>query len=143
MKKVIDMIAGLPGTGIGGLLYLIIAIIMPFKELYRKLRNKSSHIHGRAIRKHMLLTVGVIASMWVMGWLISVVIQMSGLVATSGAKSSAVLSGNILALTPFVITIAALIFVQLSVYVLRFAVELDEKHKKNIAIKNKEIIQKV
>ena len=42
--------AGLPGTGLGGLFYLLLAFWMPFAELPRTLRGRSSRARWRAGR---------------------------------------------------------------------------------------------
>jgi hypothetical protein len=54
------MFAGLPGTGIGGMFYILLALFMPVCELYRMIRRHSS---GK-IWAFIAVQVGLVAGMW-------------------------------------------------------------------------------
>jgi len=59
------MVVGVPGTGIGGLFYLIAACSMPFVECWRWLRGERSHSGTRwgFIAGQLALMGGIIAAM--------------------------------------------------------------------------------
>ena len=54
--------AGLPGTGLGGLFYLVLAIWMPVAELYQTFRGRSSRARWRRVGQQFALACGIIAS---------------------------------------------------------------------------------
>ncbi len=58
------MIAGLPGTGIGGIFYLVIAIAMPIRELFHKAYNCSYRSRWGVIALTLGLVVAIFASLW-------------------------------------------------------------------------------
>ena len=65
------MTAGLPGTGIGGLFYLLLVFWMPVKELYLLARGRSNARRWRAIGFFASLTAGIVVTTYVEAWLIS------------------------------------------------------------------------
>jgi nicotinamide riboside transporter PnuC len=65
------MTAGLPGTGIGGLFYLMLVFWMPCRELYQLCRGRSSPQRWRAIGFYLALTAGIVILTYVEAWLIS------------------------------------------------------------------------
>lgn len=54
--------AGLPGTGIGGLFYLLLALWMPVAELHATLRGRSSRDRWRQVGTQFALACGIIAA---------------------------------------------------------------------------------
>lgn len=59
------MIAGLPGTGIGGLYYLLLVVLMPLRELYFWICGRSSRPRWRVISGIVLLSAVMIGAMQV------------------------------------------------------------------------------
>jgi hypothetical protein len=55
--------AGLPGTGLGGLFYLLLAFWMPLAELPRTLRGQSSRARWRRIGTQFGLAAGIVAAL--------------------------------------------------------------------------------
>jgi hypothetical protein len=55
--------AGLPGTGLGGLFYILLALAMPVVEVYRTLRGRSSADRWREVGTQFALACGIIAMM--------------------------------------------------------------------------------
>jgi len=53
--------AGLPGTGLGGLFYIVLALGMPLAELYRTLRGRSSLARWRQVGMQFALACGIIS----------------------------------------------------------------------------------
>ena len=58
------MNVGLPGTGIGGLFYLLTALLMPLFELGRTLRGGSSLQRWQRVGTQTALAVGILAGLW-------------------------------------------------------------------------------
>lgn len=60
--------AGLPGTGLGGLLYLALALVMPVREVYLTIRGRSSLERWKVVARQFAIACGVLvvveASFW-------------------------------------------------------------------------------
>ncbi|WP_299050184.1 hypothetical protein [uncultured Nocardioides sp.] len=81
------MTAGLPGTGLGGLFYLLLALYMPLHELVRTLQGRGSRERWRLALTQMLIALGIIAST------AAVVVVVGGLVpGARGAGTAALLA---------------------------------------------------
>ncbi len=113
------MIAGLPGTGIGGLFYLIIALFMPIREFYFKIRNKDDVKRWQIVKKHYLLTIWIILGMlitgWLLGWLIEIIIPTNNVISGNSGHVE-----NVIRISTFLFTLITLIIVYLNIHVLRF-----------------------
>ena len=64
------MTVGLPGAGIGGLFYLLAALLMPFRELVRTLQRRSSAARWSLVGEQFAHAVGIAAGTYATGWLI-------------------------------------------------------------------------
>lgn len=67
------MTAGLPGVGIGGMFYLVSALLMPFRSLVATITGREAR-WAVALRQASiaLTTIGVVwATLWGIGWLIA------------------------------------------------------------------------
>jgi hypothetical protein len=122
MRKDIDMTAGLPGSGIGGLFYLLTALLMPVHELGRTLMGLSSAKRWRLVIQQAALAAGILLAVWATGWALGWVVHWIGPVTTGGGLAAQVREVNILRLTPLVITLATLGGVMLAVQALRLLV---------------------
>jgi len=58
------MVAGVPGTGIGGLYYVLLAAWMPIKELRRTFSGRSSLARWRFVLFQVSLAAAIIAALW-------------------------------------------------------------------------------
>jgi hypothetical protein len=67
------MTVGLPGAGIGGLFYLVATITLPIRHAWRVLRGQPTEVEARDIVRALLLAVGILAGIWVAGWLLGIV----------------------------------------------------------------------
>lgn len=81
------MTVGLPGAGIGGLFYLMAALLMPVRELGRTLRGRSSLARWGLVGRQFANAAGIAAGTWATGWLI--VIGARHLVATTTTTAGA------------------------------------------------------
>ena len=62
------MTVGLPGTGIGGLFYLVTALLMPVRELGLTLRGRSNGKRWRSVVLQVALAGGIIGGLWATAW---------------------------------------------------------------------------
>lgn len=86
------MTAGLPGAGIGGLFYLAATITLPFRSLWRRVTGRPDLIPWRHQVHNVAMAVGIIAGLWVAGWLLGFVVPdemlKPGIAAHAGARAS-------------------------------------------------------
>lgn len=75
------MSVGLPGTGVGGLFYLVTALLMPFREGYRALIGAGDRPSRRTVVRQVAITVGVLAGIWATGWLLGLMLSQAPAVA--------------------------------------------------------------
>lgn len=66
------MTAGIPGTGIGGLFYLMLTFMMPIKEACVVCQGKSSVRRWMDITLQWFNAIGIVCSIWFTGWLLGV-----------------------------------------------------------------------
>src|SRR3954463_3972003 len=66
-RKDTDVTAGLPGTGIGGLFYLISALMMPFREAFRALVGRGDRARGQLALQQGGLALTILGAVWVTG----------------------------------------------------------------------------
>jgi predicted Na+-dependent transporter len=65
------MTVGLPGTGIGGLFYLLLIAIMPLRELALRIRRRASAPGGvRTVVTQLLLALGIVSALSLEAWLL-------------------------------------------------------------------------
>jgi tetratricopeptide (TPR) repeat protein len=110
------MTVGLPGTGIGGLFYLLSAAAMPLREVYRRLRGGAARGGWRVVLGQTGIAVGILASMWATGWLLGLGFRAVHPVVTRAAGA---LSGNVLRTAMFVVSFGTLVTVLAGVELLR------------------------
>jgi len=66
------MTAGVPGTGIGGLFYLMAALLLPVRGLLLRLRG--GRVSWRMVAKLLLLAIGVFLGIWGTWWFLGLAI---------------------------------------------------------------------
>jgi hypothetical protein len=76
------MTVGFPGTGIGGLFYILVALAMPFRNLWLRLRKPGEC--RRTSSRLFFLAIGVVAGVFVTGWLLGLMIGPMQSAASSG-----------------------------------------------------------
>ena len=110
------MIAGLPGTGIGGMYYLIVSLWMPIHYLFHKMKRDLPPFKKGIIGRQAFLTVMVIGGMWITGWLLgiclAVVLPLSP--ATGTSFGSFAIARNVIQITPLILTLATLTLVYIA-----------------------------
>lgn len=69
------MVAGIPGTSISGLFYILLAFMMPVKEVYHVWERKSSVRRWGRIALQMINALGILASIWGTGWVLGYIVK--------------------------------------------------------------------
>ncbi|MCE2967009.1 MAG: hypothetical protein ACK55O_08560 [Phycisphaerales bacterium] len=64
------MVNGLPGAGIGGFFYLILALYMPIREGVRAVRGRSRREHWNFIMQQWAIIGAILVGLWLQGWLL-------------------------------------------------------------------------
>jgi hypothetical protein len=115
------MTAGLPGTGIGGLFFILSAFFMIVVELQRTVRRKSSLARWRIVGRHAGVAAAMVASVTVTIWLVhSLLFASASKSGTAGGKTSSSLAHEIVPFSPVLITLAVLMLVLLTSYLAKF-----------------------
>lgn len=119
------MIAGLPGTGIGGLFYMLIALWMPVNEVIDIIRGRANPKNMQLVKTHILLTSGILIAVIATGWLagcLAIIILFSIPGASTPGASTQV--ENFLQIAPIILSFLTLIAVYLAMHVLRLAIRV-------------------
>ena len=99
------MNVGLPGTGMGGLFYLLTALLMPVVELVRALRGRSSVARWQIVLRQVTLALGVLGSLWATAWCLKHALPHTAL---ASLKATNARTTNLLGVTPTLLTFATL-----------------------------------
>ena len=104
--------AGLPGTGLGGIFYGLLVVWMAIREVWLSMNGKSDRTRWAKIRWFGALLAGIVLALWAEGWLIrSLLRPPPGLGLEDGEAGRDVAVGALtpaLVLTPFVILVLLL-----------------------------------
>ena len=65
------MTAGLPGTGIGGIFYLLLAVYMPVCEFFKTLQGKTTLKRWGVVTMQVFFVGGILSAMWGEVWLLN------------------------------------------------------------------------
>ena len=79
------MNAGLPGTGLGGLFYLIGALWMPISAVHGRIRGRRD-ITWAVIVRQSGIALGVFAALWLTGWSVGYLLTLGTVASTGGAN---------------------------------------------------------
>lgn len=100
------MTAGLPGVGIGGIFYLLCALIMPFVELANTLRGRPSKKRWRVVVTQFGLLCSILAGFWLTGLLLAAMLKK---VVPHWNSHLTVRQSNVFQIQPFFISLALLV----------------------------------
>lgn len=84
------MAAGLPSAGIGGLFYLISAIVLPVRSAWRRVRRVPDTMTGRELVLHAGIAMGIVGGIWVAGWLLTFALPAHAIVRGQGAAGGGI-----------------------------------------------------
>jgi hypothetical protein len=111
------MIPGIPGVGISGLFYVLGAVCMPIRELWRSLAGEPGALPRWALAiRQSAIAIGIVAAMAATFWLLDVALvrhETGDLIG--GAKSKAIS----LRVSALLITSGVLVFVLGAMHALR------------------------
>ena len=112
------MTVGVPGTGIGGMFYLVSALAMPLRQAYRSLRRRPS-AGWRIVAGQTAMAGAILAAIWVTGWLVGIAITASAAIVRPPHLLAGAHPGNVLRTAALVLSAATLAAVLLGVELLR------------------------
>ncbi len=115
------MTAGLPGTGIGGLFYLISALLMPFREVFYAVIGRSDRERRQMALQQGGMALTIVGMVWVTGLVLGLMH-----VGTTLVHHATVAGVRILYITPVVVAFATLTGVLLTVEAARLVFLLKE-----------------
>jgi hypothetical protein len=126
------MIVGLPGVGIGGVFYLISALLMPVHELLRRARGESTAPRWGVIAAQWSTAVAILMALWATGWALGFVLPDAPPAATSGVTQTA--TRNAIGMGALALSLATLGVVLLSVHIARLIVRPREDTASPLAL---------
>jgi tetratricopeptide (TPR) repeat protein len=117
------MVAGIPGAGVGGLFYLISALLLPVRRIRHWWRARSTE---RATVWHpFFMATGILAGIWPTGWLLGVVVARAARAeagVTAHQAPLGIVSGNVVRTATLMGGLLSLLFVLLAVEAARILV---------------------
>jgi tetratricopeptide (TPR) repeat protein len=113
------MTAGVPGTGIGGMFYLVSALAMPLRQAYRSLRRRPSSGGWRVVAGQTAMAGAILAAIWVAGWLVGIAISASADILRPPQLLAGAHPGSVVRTAALVLSAATLAAVLLGVELLR------------------------
>ena len=122
MRKDTDVTPGLPGTGIGGLFYLISALAMPFREAFRAIIGRGDRERGHVALLQGSMALTILGAIWVTGLALGLL-----RVGTTFAHRASVAGLHIFYITPVIVAFATLSGVLIIVEVARIVMLLKDR----------------
>ena len=116
------MIAGVPGIGIGGLYYILLAFLMPVREAGRFCIGRSEAKRWPGIARQTANALGILGASWLTGWLLVRAFQKYGSVTGFAGSAKVEQACTAFSLRMACCGLTILAAVVLLVYVLRFVV---------------------
>ncbi|MFI5403213.1 MAG: hypothetical protein ACHQ1G_09770 [Planctomycetota bacterium] len=111
------MTAGIPGTGLGGLFYFLLIVLMPFREFVLTLRRRSSLARWGRVGFHLLILAAMLSILWGEAWLLDRVLAVfRGHDGQHPVREMFLKTGQVAAITSVVVLTTLLV----GVAVLRF-----------------------
>src|SRR5439155_18223912 len=117
-KGTLTVTAGLPGTGIGGIFYLASALVMPFREVSRRLRGRPAG-NRRVVAAQLAIAGGILGAMWVTGRLLGLALAAARPIARLGTSLP---PSNVLLIASVTLALGTLVGVLVGVELLRLLV---------------------
>lgn len=126
------MNVGLPGTGIGGLFYLLTAIIILLNEMYLTLRRRSSMKRWKIILEQSWITFSMIAVAIIINILLSTYILKKHSSFVPSSKNTIIVGAYFLQAHPILVPIILLAGVLMTVQILSLLITIKLKHAKKL-----------
>jgi hypothetical protein len=116
------MVAGLPGTGIGGIFYFLLAAYMPVSEFFRMLNKRAELKRWCFIGLQLAFVAGILAAIWAEVWALNECILRLGVNAGIQKGPLSAERAKLLAFASATGSLLSLSFVFLAVHILRLLV---------------------
>jgi hypothetical protein len=113
------VIPGLPGAGIGGLFYLLVALFSPVWESVRLLRGDAAPRQWRVVLRLFALALSIMVAMWLTAWIVVAVVSLAPHAHQGTTASSAATVSQAIGRRVAVLTASTLALVLLGVELLR------------------------
>ena len=137
------MIAGLPGTGISGVFYLLSAFWMPIAELVRFLRGRKRQSNWKLVCSQLSLAFGIFAALGATGALIDYFIPSSLKMLEAPGQNADKNSQPIsLGVAPTIITLAVLFIFLFSLEIIGIILVRIKSHNTKRRLKNEALTVK-
>lgn len=65
------MTAGIPGSGLGGIFYMLLAVCMPLHELAATFRSRSQPKRWASVLTMVALCAGILGALWGEAWVLT------------------------------------------------------------------------
>jgi hypothetical protein len=111
---------GLPGTGIGGLFYILSALWMPICEVWRRWQGDATR-RWPLVARQFVIAVGVVAAMTGVFWALDTVFMLKQVAAHDAGKGQVIWSLRVSAL---LVTSGVLVAVLSAVHLVRLCLRL-------------------
>ena len=108
------MVAGIPGTSISGLYYILLAFLMPVREAHLSWNGRSSMKRWMSVCLQVFNAAGILASIYGTGWGLSYLIHQCALRGLASGKVPQQVSG-LMSITSACFALAILAVVLLAV----------------------------
>jgi cytochrome c-type biogenesis protein CcmH/NrfG len=126
------MSPGLPGTGIGGLFYILSALVMPICEACSVVTGRPSERPRRVIVMQFAIAAGALVALWLAGWLLGLILlnpSTADALLDPSRKGQARIAVNVVHYVSLLSTTLLLLLVMATVQLLR----LSERHRRGSA----------
>lgn len=125
------MTVGLPGTGVGGMFYMLSALVMPLVEALRRARDRRPGA-WREVIEQVAITAGILGAMAATGWLVvKALANAARLVLPMMSGAARLPTASVIRTAMLVLTLGTLALVLTSVELLRLWVH---RRKRNAAV---------
>ena len=115
------MTAGLPGAGIGGMFYLLMALLAPLWEGVRAYRQTRSPRQWQLVLRHFLLAASILFSMWLAAWALGVILAWPSDLGHAGGQQDVAAYPRVISRNVALFTLSTLAVVLAAVEILRLS----------------------
>jgi hypothetical protein len=116
------MTAGLPGVGIGGIFYLVSALLMPVRSLWAVVRGRGDEARWPTALRQATLAGGILGALWLtglaLGWVIVHLVPETTRVLAGGGRSASEMR-NVVRTSALALSLGTLAAVLAAVQLLR------------------------
>jgi protein-S-isoprenylcysteine O-methyltransferase Ste14 len=113
------MAVGLPGTGVGGLFFILSAFFMVVVELHRTIRGRSSLARWRIVGRQAGIAAAMVVAVTVALWLLHQLLFPSTAAGGKGSGSTPA-TDQLVPFAPVLITLAVLAALLVTAYLAKF-----------------------